>query len=1417
MKKMLLLIAILVTNFAFAQNVTVNPGAGSYPDLASAFAAINAGTHTGVITVSIINDTPEPAGGAILNASGSGAASYTSILITPSGSRTISGTATSGLPLIDFNGADNVNIDGLNSSGNSLIIQNLNAISTSGTSTIRFIGGATNNTITNCTILGSASHSVATNGATIFFSTDGVTTSGNDNNTISNNDIGNASSGLPTKAILGNGSTTTTAIGNSGITITNNNIFNFFGATVTSAGIAINGGCNTWTITNNRFYQTGTRTWTTGATNRAIELNSTTSLSGVQGMTVTGNIIGYASNTQTGTATYTGSTGKVIGIYFNGITAGTVSNINNNTIASISLTGVTSSGTGTTGAPLAGIIVVNGLANTNNNTIGSQSATGSLTFTTTTTSSTDVFGFYNFSVDDWTANNNNIGGISVTNAGASGTFIIYGMRANTSTSKAFNALSNNVGGTVANSIQLNATGVSSQVIGIQAASVLANLTLNTVRNLTSNIGTGTTTSASVIGIIPTSTTPNHTISQNTIYNLSNTNATAASVVTGIQFTGGTANIVQRNLIYDLTVSTNSIGAEVNGIKVSGGTTIYRNNMILLGAGITNAIGTGSSAGGINGFFEFLGTNSVYHNSIYIGGAPTAGVGPSYAFNGQQTTNTRVFRNNIFFNGRSNSGAIGKNYAVRVGGSVPSPTGLTINNNLYFANGAGAVFGFFNLLDVASLVAWQAAVGQDAASISADPLYNTTTDLHLQAGSPAINIAFNVGVTNDFDGDSRPGTNALFDLGADESDGIPAVLNDMQATAFIDPSNGGSKLLGSTFSPQASFTNNGVNNQTSITVRYRIVDALLVEIYNQTAVIAALNSLATTTVTFPSTSIATAGVYTIYARSELAGDAVPANDQIIGTLNILAPLSGTYTVGSGGNYPSLTNPAGIFEALNNLGASSNITIDIISDLSGELGTNALNELAGGYTVLIRPTGLPRTITGTNSGALIKINGADGVTIDGSTTGATVAPGLVGGNSALRELTIQNTNVGTSAVVISVQTGTNGAMNNVIKNVNVLGQDPTTTIVGISLGGNTPGTVGADNDNNRVENCSVKRAIFGIYSAGASLANQNVNTIINNNDLSALTTDRIRRVGIAIFNENNPQVGYNSIATETNEGADAIGIAVGTQGVDVTTTTSGSVTNALINNNKINGIASLSSVGFSAAGITVAGGVGGANTIRNNMISGVTAPATSPDLVAGIFVVGAAGSDTKLFYNSVSMTGDRGIVTGQTPSYGIAVTGTDPTVEIKNNIFYTTQIASGGGVNAKSYAIGMVTTTFVNLNSNYNDFWSTGANDGGFRSGSLGAGAGTDYATLALWQAAVSDDANSVEVLVNFVSDISNLHLTGASVGDANLLGFPIAGITTDIDGDPRLTPPAGPYMGADEAPLHFQLNLVRLLLKQKTEE
>ncbi|MGH9929897.1 MAG: CHRD domain-containing protein, partial [Pyrinomonadaceae bacterium] len=1419
---------ILVPTCVVGNTIEVEATAGTmgptnYTTLTAAFAAINAGTHQGAISIDVCGNTDEMTGTALLSASG-GASSYTSINMSPVGgaARTITGATTTGNPMIDLSGADNVTIDGLNTGGNSLTIANTTSPGTSGTSTIRFIGGATSNTVTNCNLQGSNATSVATNGAVVFFSTDAVTANGNDNNTISNNNIGPAGANRPAKSILCNGSTTTTAIGNSGLVINNNNIFDYYGAAVTSTGVGVNGGCNTFSITNNRFYQTATRTQTTAALHSAINMNSSTATSGVQGMTITGNTIGFASNTQTGTYTLTGAVASTFrGISFTGITGGVVSNINSNTIASISMTGVTSSGT-SSGSPFMGIYIANGLANTNSNTIGSQSATGSLTYSSNSASASDVMGTFNFSLDNWTVSSNNIGGITAANT-TTGAANVYGIRLNTSPTATTTISSNLVGGTVADSLQSTAAAATTgtQVAGIFVSTSIATLTGNTIRNLTAPGGTGTTTAASVAGIVFISATPVNTASQNTIFNLSNTNPTLATIVTGIQFTGGTGNVVERNLIHSLTSATNSATAEVNGIRVAGGTTTYRNNMIAIGAGTANAIGAVASTlstTGINGINEPLGTDNFFHNSVYIGGTATAGTGASYAFNSTQTVNTRSFRDNIFFNARTNGGATGKHYAIKLNGGVPNPTGLTINNNLYFANGSGAVFGFYNSLDVANIAAWKTAVGQDAGSFEANPQYNdptnATPDLHLHPTNPTVaeGNGADVGVTNDFDGQTRASLTPV-DIGADAGNfnGIDLAAPNITYTP-----------LGNT-----SLTTNRIQTVTITDVTGVATGGLAPRIYfnkNAGAYSSTACSLTSGTVqngtwdctinnTLIGGVVATDVIrYFVVAQDTVgnlganpSGGFTGTNVNMVTTppttpnqYTIVAAFTGSINVGTAETFTSLTNTGGIFEAINAGALTGDVTLNLTSDLASELGTVALNPWAedgvGGYRMLIKPSGAPRMIVGSNIGALIRLNGADRVTIDGSTA-ATLAPNVVGGNPALRELTIQNTNVGTSATVISVgSNGTNGAQNDTIRNVNVLGQDPTTTLLGISLGGATPGTVATGpNNNNRVENCSVKRSIFGIYSAGASVANPNTGTVITMNETSAVAGDRIRRVGIVVFNENGVQITENSInGVSTNESADGIGIGVGTQGIDNTNTTTGGISNALVARNKINGVASLSAVGFSAAGITVAGTTGGANTIVNNMISGVTAPATSPDIVAGIYVVGAVGSATRLYHNSISMTGDRGVVLTQTPSFGVAVTGTDPTVELKNNIFYTTQIASGGGVDAKSYAIGMVTTTFVNLDSNYNDFWSTGANDGGFRSGSLSAALGTDYATLALWRTAVSDDANSQEADPLYVDPTMDLHLTPLT---SPMLSTGVTGFATvDLDNDTR---DATPDIGADE--------------------
>ena len=214
----------------------------SYTSLALAFTAINNGVHTGTVSVNIVGNSAEISS-AVLNSSGSGSANYTAVNIQPSGgaARTISCNIAGAL--IDLNGADNVTIDGLNTGGNSLIMDNQ---SRSGASTIRVKGDAGNVTIKRCTVKGAGNATQAT----VY-----VTTT-NDNFWIDDCDITASTTGTPTQAMYLNATSGTdnTKITNCRIYDFHSNAEDVYGIRIGTLGLGT--GC---TITGNSFYETSSR------------------------------------------------------------------------------------------------------------------------------------------------------------------------------------------------------------------------------------------------------------------------------------------------------------------------------------------------------------------------------------------------------------------------------------------------------------------------------------------------------------------------------------------------------------------------------------------------------------------------------------------------------------------------------------------------------------------------------------------------------------------------------------------------------------------------------------------------------------------------------------------------------------------------------------------------------------------------------------------------------------------------------------------------------------------------------------------------------------------------------------------------------------------------------------------------------
>ena len=140
----------------------------------------------------------------------------------------------------------------------------------------------------------------------------------------------------------------------------------------------------------------------------------------------------------------------------------------------------------------------------------------------------------------------------------------------------------------------------------------------------------------------------------------------------------------------------------------------------------------------------------------------------------------------------------------------------------------------------------------------------------------------------------------------------------------------------------------------------------------------------------------------------------------------------------------------------------------------------------------------------------------------------------------------------------------------------------------------------------------------------------------------------------------------------------------------------------------------------------------------------------------------------FYNSINNNRST------SSSYGFFCSGSSSSnIQLQNNIIS----CPGGG-----FCLYTDYTATINL-SDYNDLYSTGSY--------VGYWAGNYCPTLANWRSTSSLDVHSVSILPEFTSP-SNLHVESYLLDN---LGYPVSGVTTDIDGQSRSF--STPDIGADE--------------------
>jgi DNA/RNA endonuclease YhcR with UshA esterase domain len=509
------------------------------------------------------------------------------------------------------------------------------------------------------------------------------------------------------------------------------------------------------------------------------------------------------------------------------------------------------------------------------------------------------------------------------------------------------------------------------------------------------------------------------------------------------------------------------------------------------------------------------------------------------------------------------------------------------------------------------------------------------------------------------------------------------------------------------------------------------------------------------------------------------------------------LSGTYTVGAGGSFPTLDSA---FARLNAVGVTGPVTFSLIdsvyhpvggggskgdspvlkgdvkaemdpadpltaqsvepriqreenhdgSDLVGEI--DIVGPIAGASAtnrITVRPaTGVRARIVGTGA-ATFNLSNASYVTFDGI------------GTSGSTQLSVENTASGGVTFALL-----GNSDNNVLQNMTI--RAPYANGVGVYA----DTASGAAPDSTWILSNAIRSAYFGTYIRGGNFLVHG--TRIMNNVVGG-PADSIGAVGIY-----NQQVAGNVIANNYIQNVkDAAAAGGNIAGIWIATRQ----TNMRVYDNVINGVKNRTGAtgAVFAAGLYHFGTAGDTSRsqIYNNMFYGLDNPSSGAATIRGMYL--STAIQDLAAYNTVYVTGvDVGtsVISG-----ALYVSSASVGLTLKDNIGINTRTATGTGRAIALYVLAAPT----GLASNNNDLYVP------TQAGShVAAISTTNYTTLSAWQA-TGRDSQSVTVMANFVAP--DLHIDSTAYTPINNGGTPVAGITTDIDGQTRSA--TTPDIGADE--------------------
>jgi hypothetical protein len=1083
-----------------------------------------------------------------------------------------------------------------------------------------------------------------------------------------------------------------------------------------------------------------------------------------------------ANNTFTGTVPQT--TGSCYVFY---LLTGSNSNVDvyGNTISLTyngtgSFYGIYNSGMGNTGTSNA----VNYYNNTITNTSLPNHTSGTVYFIYISTGGVTA-NFYNNNVS-----NNTVGSATATSTGA----LYYIYFASSPTTPGTTNMYNN---TISNNSRTQS------VLGGGTTYILYNggsgNVFNEYGNVVNNITINTNTTVYGIYNLFTGTTKN--VYNNTFTNIYNINSTIYSLYNG----NGSGSAYYYNNKFQNINTTSGTGA-LYGVYQSSGINVYFYNNYF------GEFKAPTSANAIYGMYLSGGSIlGAYNNTIYLNSVSS---GANFSVIGIYASTTPIveLRNNIVVNASTPMGTGRAVVYQRSSTSLATYTGISNNNNFWCGTpGASNLIYYDGTNSDQTLAAFQARVSpRDGQTVTENsPFVNVTTspyDLHMkttvasQCESGGATVTTPMAVTTDYDNNPRfpnPGypvgasTPSAPDIGADEFGGIFIDLTppNMQFTPFMNTSLTTARTLTATITDATGVPTSGLG-----------LPRLYWRINTGT-----WNSLAGTWVS--------GSTYTFtFGAGAVLNDVIfyymVAQDLVIPTPNIganpsggasgfttsppacstppttpysyiiVGQMCGNYNVGVGQTYTTLTAAVADLNLKELICAVTLTLTDATYGASETFPITITNPagLSATNTITIKPAvGVTPVISGASASAILKLNQASYVTINGSNSGGTD-----------RSLTITNTTA--SGTTAAIWVGSNGiglgSSNVTIKNCNLAcGYNQTVTSCGIFAGASSAiPTSGDDNDNLTIQNNTITNSSYGVYIISSTLGLDDNLLITKNTIGSATVAQSVGYRGVYINGANAPMVSGNEVFNMVTVNTWSIA------GINFYA----NVPNGVIAGNKIHDMQSNGSGWGGCYGISI--GYGSATVTNAQIINNViymlttTQYSISSTLYNPFGIWLYSGTGHKIYHNSINMNGTQSNVYGTAGSlaacvlyYSSGVTGTD----VRDNIFASNLIGLAGTQSFCIYAPSG--TTFANIN--YNDYWPSGTY------GVLGF-LGSNRTTLAAWQTATGQDVNSINIDPLFTSG-TNLLPTTTGMSNA---GTYFTAVPTDFAGTMRSNPPD---MGAYE--------------------